>query len=1774
MFSGINSLFFGSSAPTLPSQPLKSVEDWKKMEEELYKSSYAISEKLFAHRLTSAYLEKTTFVGLNSYNSVIHWMEILKLWCAGQGQFLSLPISQQHLVQLYSYFSDYAATLWYYQNELSVDFRAKAQKTIQDIQLHLSHKKVYYTPLGYAGGVKSGGHAIPLKLCDCGDYFEATLLNLGEGVHLHPRADCDHSGSRFSFQSFPVRIRKTVFASKKCEDIFTRLIQIQLQSYSADVPPYTAEDIYLAIYSLGEVQGSFPSPVAQRARKSQLGNRCGDEVSRLIKTDFLVDQHYHKHLIHRLVTLEKLIDILLFFNQLKQKNCSLDSWILLQHGIKEFSIRISKPAHEALTKEETERLHDMIKPMVATTGEQILALKKETRPLFCIEGKFDPSQPSFVVNYPKGTPPCTPKNIIIKAPSEKKQGDLLISDPIPTITPQNVSPLLAKWAEKVRFLSETEQPHRAHECAYQIMCSLEIPQHQNVDFWDAVDAHEITSIIEFLSLLAQHGVQVKTTGKHRLFYRNVLLMSIGYAITDKLVRRKYPQYFKDFASPFIASKFELNYYSNKFIEKLNYSTLTEKEAFFDLHLLPLASANIRWKKICTYFEKQLAESNHTIFAYEEEEHPNIHQILRDYREVIGVYQTWSPSKHYIKFLEQFLEKAFPSDSQLSLPDKFLALWENKGDRYLPSEIAILNFFAFYSRFCCRYIPTRRPTPRVECIKQKHPDIAADKIPSAFQENLGVRPFDQWRAAQKRTENEIFCYPNTEDREWWRIFSIPNLQITSLIFWMRNNISLLGQEEVRQKITMALFMPGLLADKIASEPLILEQLREVIGIALTSYGNMTKSGFETSLYLIRMGVAIETYAPCPSLETLARYETFLLKCLEQSQFSSTSICYHLLFLYQQGLPRDKLSLIELIKARFWLTYHDVDGQIPPWLLAETLAPLERHRALALKLFSEQEWKGTLAAELLSLLFKKTFSSTQNCTGTYPVIEQGEWRIDIESQAVFQGNLALVFLNKTKRGMDRLFDRSSGLFWQINNTLIACSGHAKIELSTDGKCLIAKQFPQLAGSGLEKTWFERGTVDAAYFPDSLLSNSNNFDHWMNGETIVICKKNQTTPLYISLPCAEGHRVHKIGEKELHPIGPLLLDFYSSQESLGELLPELARLGNREEICVWINQKTGYIEGFEFLLLNISFEYRDGRFYCQNYPEFFLAEEQGVEELNFFKGTLVLQHGIEKMVLLPVRHLDKSNHNFAIQVSYQADFVAQAAMEGTKFFLYQLDEIRGLLIHPEAQANLYLVLLLAMQREYTKARIYLQRSQAFHALNKEAEWIFKSIYALKDDSPPAIAFYLEFGLFLIKNIRQLLINSYKDHTSLENEFFHWLGTRCERYLTLYALNDVSRIPAEMRLTPKEEIFMFDIMKRILERGDRENLHDLSIRHKKLSFLPKQIVDSMIASTMPKGFWRHSFDMRLDLLEEGEYNSIISPSFYSFTNSNFIYMLLSDRTGVLKWDKPSFVVEKPPEEFVRLTESEIKKYFLILYERVQVADKGDVDLFYLMRSCKIQSSVFCAYCMLLNYVNKFPHEFKDLKFTHDPIVNEKVFNSIVAIADNLFAKLSKTVDTIKTIVQKELIFFPYTKLIEIKKNPPQSFSQFKWGVTESKYTELIQLRHGIYNIFCKSDNTGNNEYWLETEQQPIFCEEVPFAFTSLIGKPRGRTQHALVQKIQSEYLKLFQPEYGKTLFKLKEGKTIQTCLEKAKEHLKLQKEVCLSVKNKARRLPNGILRRHSSLA
>ena len=1647
----------------------------------------------------------------------------------------------------------FAATLTCFYNTSVDQCTERAKTTIQEIQERFNHQKVIYIPFGYAGGENGPGHSIPLKLFRQGNRIEGVFLNLGEGLQMHAEVDLTPAGPCYHFHSFPGHMDFSVLASNQCEEVFARLIRLKIEPCPLSLNPHSAEDVYLPFYSLCKIQSSFSTPIADRTHKSQLGDTCGIMAALLTVKDVCIDLGYSNHDIHRLMSLAKLTSILLFYKKLKGGDPTIDEWILLKNGIKEFAISHLKVSDRVLTDEEINYCHALIEPIFT----DVLSTIEKGKKISLSDQKLYIPQ-SFSYSFPLDDQLCPIESILyeLQAPKKKQKKEEIIIWETPAITPKTALATLCNWVEIASKLCQKNKREKAHLYCFSVISSLEVPHPEKKGFWDEVAEQEIPHILNALTRLAQYGIHEEISEKHGLINRNAILLGIGYAISDHLARRKWSKYLNQFASPFYPSRFYLSHYS-MFRNSYSYVELSPKETFFEFEMLPHGPSNRRWHQVRIYFEQRQAQSKYTLFNLEDNCAPfDFLAAVNELRATPNASEEWSGIKQHFKFLEQFLENAFQEDPSLTLEEKLLKLWINEGDRYLPPEMETLYFFALCSWFSFK----------------RYFDIPASRIGRTVSGNMVARvgmpkknpvlasSFAQptiWKEAQKMTENEIQMAVFKIDlevrddvlRSWFRIFSKPSLQISSVMLWIRHNLPQLSQKQIQRYVEAALFMPGLLVERIESEPSTIIQLRELIDLGIKYHSKNGSENLETLLFLIRLGIAIESYAPHFSRDTLAAYEDFLMDNINDK--NKGVIYAHLLFIYQMTLPYGPASLQELINAKFWLAYHEVES-VPDWLSYEIIpSPLDKHQEYVMEWFKGAGWKKNTLAEVLKTCFGGSYSSKEPCEGVYPIISQGEVEIDLETNGIFRESGQLHYL-PAKQHEHLPLAIGNGLFWGEENMLYSPSKGLYIRFGKeDQQCEIECTFPCFQGTQLKDVTFTRGSIESKCFPNTLLADPEHYDHWFAGNSIIICKRAQNTPLYMIVKDETGFSMGKIDLRRGFTLSYFYLNVWEDNHPLSTWFN---RFGYRKEISVWIDPFTEEVEEFEFLSLNISFKKVKDGFQSKEFPNLFLAQEQTIEALNFFNGALILKEGLQTHVILPCRQLRREEGNFTTHVSFGE--LPLIKDQPTKYFLYHLDRLTDLLIHPEPEANLFLTLLFTMQRNYEQAVRYLNRSHAFSSL-KEYQWVFEQFYSLKDHSPAALAFYLRIGLFVINNQRQIILthyqrekNSGRDFSDELTSFFKWLGDKYSKYIRVHA-SRISRVPSSIRLNKEEELLLYRCLKEELQKADKAIYNQM--------MAPFPLFKTYIATFFPQKFlWQGNFDIRAQLLLRNRYVTQIKPAVYLFgDDENRLFRMMMDFKNVFNTALPNL---NPPSSFslqplVRYSLRDCQNHFTVLYERAR-QKKASLDLFYLMRSAPFQSKEYCAYYQLLKFVNEFPEPFATLKFGPDPDVNNKIFWDIVEIARGGFARMISNVVEGRRFVQEQRIAFNYPKNIDISLPPPPSFSPLSWTFSESRKEALIAL--------SKDLNLNLLDIWFEKTIKPFFPSDTPFPFHSLMKKGESKMVRVLVEKLFAGYQKIIDPKYGKTTYSLKEGKESISCLNAAKALLEQKRGECKEAKTEAERIAN----------
>lgn len=1750
---------FSSSAP--PVYPTSKEEIRKEKEQESFENKRSSNTKLpsqeevlsafsqfslplsvqqFAHRLVPAYLGNSPLIGMNVAQCASYWIAMIDFWLKNEKIFIfSNPICKDHLSALKDQLEAYQSALiryFYPENRnLKLNYIREAEKTIHAILKGVESEKIFYTPLGYCSGINNSGHAIPLKCVDKGDSIDLILLNRGEGLELHPLTGWDETGPKYHYQAFPVRVKKSVISSKIGTDLFSRLICLMVEQPDPTVRSYSAEDIYGAVRSIGEVRGCFPDDISKHTRKAQLGDICADVALEMVNEDCLIDFGYSKENIKRFFYLEKMFAILFFFQNLKKsEDRDADNWILLKNSLQEIAIKGRNLNSSVVSEEEKQLCHALVKTIATETNQKINEFRK-SRLVNLFSKPVETSL--FFSSVETSEFKNRNESSIKKRLSDPLIEEFLIFD---QFQPSNPTQTFQNWAEKAKTLVENKDGLRAQNSLYRSMLSLEVPTFGQHDVWDTIPESQLSVTVLSLYNCLYWGLGQKD----RTIYQRLFILTIGYAIADKLVRRKYPHYMNGYgASPF--SSFQYEYADKTFFDYLlSRHQKNQKKTYYDLQILPEKCANNHWKRLCSYFENLEKHSTHYLFALDL---PEVHlgNACKELQHQDDL--ATRPAADHLLFLEQFLH-LFPKGDSRSIEEKMSLLWTDISGQYLPVDLHCLEALAFHTWSICRgcaYVFEQLPNMRKIVYEAGEPylKLLASYLFSDNQTRtvrFGVDQFfnltEKMRNGKKLTENATQCLKEIKDdtriskktfREWNRIFSTPELQIFSLVQWMERNISMLNLPYIQEAVQLALFEPGFLTDSIENEPSLIEKIRSILEAGLQEFG-VGEAEDATILFLLQLGIILEAYAVSASENHLLRYEKTLLKMV--SHKNSSSIYHTLLLLYQRFLPSGADSLRELIQAAFWLTLHPSTQSTPRlWIQFEGSFPLDQHVTFFEKMKGDKEWIESVFSKVFLSLFPEQSLPTERAIADGLKIVKGRYVFNLSNFSIYREGQKLLHFPMSFGSFSPHLTEHRYL-WKEGQAFYSHDGLYKIINSPEEDLIVYQKFPSLKPFGFDGFLKKSKKLE---FMDTPFMREEFFESWADETGCVMCSPDAARPYAVGIKNQNNEYEIRLVLPEMQ-LGPILANF---DDQNGSLFSWLKRLGvKKDEVCVWIDPATKRVMRLDFVSFTLSFQgeliEEEWKLRSTKFPDYFLAEEQQIEELNYFSGALVLESKDRKAIILPARELAKDDQNFSTQVTLSTKLLDYLK----RYFIFEIDPISSCLVSRDEEGQLYLSLLYAMQRNYAKAFQALKLARSF-TYYEEGNRLFRCFYHLKDTSPEALAFYLRVAIQMIENAQQMILDGYGDKKEekgkLSSLFYDWVEDHLDKYIRISSLNKINRVPAEMRLRKEEELFILNHIKNFLNENDRVVLKAL-LNENSVLYPIAQKFPWMVLSQI---HWKEVFEMRKTLLEQGEWSTRILPRIYPLFGSETIDQMM------FKIDKhlrafPFFKsLDQEKINFVRVTEDELRSNFVNFYNKAR-SQENDLDLFYIGRSSDTGKdiSLFQVYASLLQYVKKYPKEFEGLDFGDDLDKNHETFKKIVQIADRKTARFFSVADSIKKLISLESVFFQFHKNISLS-HPTHLKEELQWKMSKRREDQFKEKRSAIYDRFIQK--------FLQVKKIGLLDSSTPFLFQSLEKKPLSYSQKTLIDQVKRGYLDLLNPKLGKLSFSLQDRVSIELCLEECRKLL-----------------------------
>ncbi|MCC5832046.1 MAG: hypothetical protein JJU12_03270 [Chlamydiales bacterium] len=1702
-----------------------------------------IEARQFGQRLVANQLENSPIEGQDSLASLAYWIEIVSLFLKGEGEILETGISPKHFAELKEILEDYSRLKSLIQKARGdeEDRRKCAQSVQMEIKEKLSlGRRVAYLPLGYAAGPLNEGHAIPLKFRMFKNLVEGMCLNLGEGVQMHPELMWNQIEVLYHFQSFPIHFDPEILFGPKGENMLCRLIRLQNEEPGWEDLPYCAEDCYGPFLELGTVQSTFDSKLADRAEPAQRGPICADMATLLIIKDLLIDLGYQRVQIESLILNEKYCALISFYAHLERKG-SYNEWSLLKKGVIQYAVDLAQAYEKKIVQpEELSALRRACEELSLKVERRVDSLKP--LPLLHPALKTDSfSYQGFSEEELQGTG--------FQEISTPKEENVCLHPPKKLPAPER---LLLNLKIRHEMLEKAKpEAIRASYFVIQLFLLLPVPNPFEKDYWDAIPSSHIPEVLRLLALLVCKQLAWKEEQSH---YLNIIAVHTAYAIADKLARRVPEMRLEGFASPFYGSSIEKK-------EQTRLSSIffnpgfAKKEEYFEFDLLPFGAGNRQWNAIRRYFETQDENcQGPTLFALSKS-HINVTEGVRTLQS--GLFfkrQLPSPESEHLSYLQQFFPKDFKSGNVEQLAATFAKFWLNREGKMLPAEYEPLYFLAYSAWTAFTGLPNRISDWRgvVKRWEEKIPSstdifisFLGDRSHRYIQRNGDeiVHKFRNREEERENGENKALCLQRAPcsylsvktSQEWRRIFSTPEMRVTSIIQWLRKNLSSISSNHF-SLIECGLFEPSFLDKKICEEPNLVKELHLILRDGITYF--CKQESRDHMLFCIRTAILLESFAPSVDSTILIALENDLLNMIEEQKEPEAEF-YHLLLLYRIALPRNEDSAAELAKAKFYLKYYasEMSGStssLPHWLVSESRFSF--FQSLEGIGFSSPSWKKEVARHVLRRTVPDFPQNQAIKEAPYPFIKYGDYTLDLENCLIKRGH------NETliRIASHPYFKLPA---WSSAGKLISLDGNSMLKKNDQGEYLL---FSKVSVDTLSSRWYRLSSLQFKLFENEQILIEDEEGTRDEQRHILIGEK------CLVVPQRRGE--WKIFQLRQGRKSGLVL---ANQRKISADL--FSRLKMEEEFRCWSNPKTDQIQEIDLFKADLLFRFERGEGYLSmQFPDYLLAAEQSLKELNHYRGSLVLSNGAKLALILPSKKLRAEAEDFSPVAVPQKEYFCSKE----RYFFYTVDQVAELLISDDPLANLYLVLLFSKQRDYKKAFRYLERAHSYKRCYKQNQSFSASLMQaflnLKDESPEALAFYLHLALFYLENASQLIHDHYGEdnqHHNLVESLCLWTGKMYARYIPALSSHSASPVPYYCRLTPVQETLLLSKLKHVLKNKDELNKKNL-LRKFGLDPFRKEAEPLLLSLNLN---WIPSLEFRERLLVEKRVEKRIPKSFYPAQLAAYFFLPLVPISERLSSYPPIFSEDERrtplQEDFVRISLEALRRNFPLLYERARKGS-GTLDIYYILRSeAGINSSYLLAYAALLHYIGNYPRDFSDLNFGEEREKNLSIFRKIVERASRFYANLIRQASVISNLYRRT-VTFSYSNKTILALPPSEKIAPLKWEFSEKEQEELSAFREEVYTRFLKED--------LRKSTLPIIPSDSLFAFDSY--SPSGPTEKELVETLRAGHRMLADRKSGRTIYGLKEGRRLDTIQKKADLLLQKKRLELRDLKEETEKLANRL--------
>ncbi len=1523
----------------------------------------------FASFHLQSFLQGDRFATGSTSDGVQFWLNYLSLWQLEKGSIIPFGVSLEQLKSIHHELETYHEFLSLiklknlhtdsndaYVLETATLFQTKLQQ-------HLTNRQRCYLPLGYRGGLLQYGHAIPVLFEEKDEIIVAHIINKGEGAERHPQMNWSATQDFRSIRYPPIHIEKKVLFGPLGFSFLAR--QIELLSINPEShPPYESQDLYGALLIIGKLQSKFDAPLSAIEGKMQFGRVCADMASRLVVIDHLqVCLKGCPKERNRMLFNAKFCSLVRLSHELEYELgvTATELFRVLEESHSELCVATNERGEKRLNSEEVVLCHAILERI---KQKILIAKQKLIKPLRRLPFKVAEYNTSF---------PFSPNVVSSEKPLLLPHETISIEEiAIPSVvfTPNNFIFALQSWNRHLEFLSSktldgsTSHVEALDQFALHAVDVLPIPSMTRPDEWDKIPRQHIEGcILELKNFLALAECRTRDTSPS-LFFPTFLMLHTVYAIMDRLARKLPEARLNGFFSPYMLN--DLSSKNNQF------------------SCLLMGRDSDRLSKIEEYFRELRAVHLKRAFYFDDVIFLGLELSNRNPETPKN-----GPLGESLDYLGQFAPLA--NDKRLLVKtseELYASLFLDP--QILPPAVSALRTVAFATYTWVANKDKKKftvPSNLSEEYKRHagkiHLVITGPNVPPRPRE-YDIENSTQWTAFMneqlftKKARNDVidhrlnipltgrkslpsantaFCLPSrcgvkdlsaASFRELQALRCIVTLRIVSITAWGLTHLVEFENPLVQALFVEILFAPGALLKQLREEPELVKPLRKLINEGIDTY--QKNQDADLFLYFVSVGYFIETHVleACEdtwqSEQQITAYRQYL------DLFASLSpvkgIGYYRLLTYLHYKNPDASKLQEIIDEEFRLTR--LNHFLPPSLfsLGHRFDQLWQRVQINLRERDDNPFVQRLCGSLLQDCEQDVKNEEGIWRGTYPLFSKGSYLINFTTKMVSKDRIP--FLNPVisghslNRHLQSLIDPSSFFTWKEGYFE---SSNNRIRLFQKGRGYRIQQKFMVNG---KVRWYQ---LSLKY---SLLwcgreTMWRGVDWDVRDDYLLTDRKPRALP-FAQISHSEGARETRL-DKDGN-FTELQLINTKSYDCTSEWFKTVTNMGSKDYFRCYINTKTNLIELVEFLDLSLTFrgEQLDEKWIlrCDQYPSYFIAEEQELLEIPDFFGLLVLENSSgEKIAIVPDRSLDIGREGFLLDIRLRPSLPAA-------HFLF---EVSGGKFYSDApKANAMMTVLCAKLGRYEDAFFYLSRCRSYHASVIEAcESAFEN---WEDWSPSGLAFLLHVAVYSLKERNLLTRDRYQNkHASVDFEFWKQIPATFVRYLrVLGADHNHGSVPQFIRLPfEDEQLLLTYIQKHLIENPNTKRLN------------PKKL---------PSSEWSHLLENRLRLLHE--------PDGLSLTIGQQNLQRLPVELTLLETNPSSWLPQTQQllnmQNMIRI-KGDLSNYVLPLLAVASTVGKEfpapfDLDLFYLMRSvAKKDRSTFTTQLLtVLTYVRHFPERFTHL--------------------------------------------------------------------------------------------------------------------------------------------------------------------------------------------------------